>query len=55
MPEVASERTPQEVQQLTTAIEVLVRRVKAHFVLDEEKARNFAAASERRFQDARSR
>jgi hypothetical protein len=41
-------RSPQEVEELTTAIREMASRVSAEFVLDQEKAQNFIAASEQR-------
>jgi hypothetical protein len=41
-------RSPKEVEQLTSAIRGMASRVNAEFVVDEQKKQNFIAASEQR-------
>jgi hypothetical protein len=42
------ERSPQEVEELTSAIREMARRVSAQFVPDSRKTQNFIEAGERR-------
>jgi hypothetical protein len=42
------ERSPQEVEELTSAIREMASRVSAQFVPDSQKTQNFIAAGERR-------
>lgn len=44
------DRSPQEVEQLTSAIREMASRVSAEFILDDQKAQNFIAAGEQREQ-----
>jgi hypothetical protein len=52
MPDPRERQSPQEVEELTTAIREMASRVSAEFVLDQEKAQNFIKASEHRNKSA---
>ncbi|MFG3593245.1 hypothetical protein [Bradyrhizobium sp. RDI18] len=42
------DRSPGELEQLTSAIRVMASRVNAQFVVDDKKTQNFVAAGEQR-------
>lgn len=44
MTELARSRTPQQVEELTSAIREMANRVKANFIQDDQKIQNFIAA-----------
>jgi len=44
MTELARSRTPQQVEELTSAIREMANRVKANFIQDDKKTQNFIAA-----------
>lgn len=52
MPDPRESKSPREVEELTTAIREMASRVSAEFVLDQQKAQNFIAASEQRTRSA---
>ena len=41
-------KSPQEIEELTTSIRQMANQVNAHFVLDERKAENYVTASGQR-------